>query len=83
MKGHINLPNFLSLLRILLIPLIFYLYGTGANLICGAVFLLAILTDYYDGYFARKLNQSSHFGSILDPVADKIFELLLLYLISG
>jgi CDP-diacylglycerol---glycerol-3-phosphate 3-phosphatidyltransferase len=76
----INIPNLLTWLRILLIPVfvsVFYLTDTNLsfhhkNLISTAVFLLAAATDWLDGYLARRLNQYSAFGAFLDPVADKL-----------
>jgi cardiolipin synthase len=76
----INIPNLLTWLRILLIPVfvtVFYLSDNTLNphlknLIATGVFLLAAVTDWLDGYLARKLNQSSAFGAFLDPVADKL-----------
>ena len=75
-----NIPNLLTWLRILLIPVFvtaFYLPDATLaphlkNLISTGVFLLAAITDWLDGYLARKLNQSSAFGAFLDPVADKL-----------
>lgn len=71
----LNIPNLLTFLRILLIPVIvviFYAPIAHANLIACALFGLAALTDWLDGYLARKLNQTTAFGAFLDPVADKI-----------
>ncbi len=76
----LNLPNLITLLRILLIPLIvgiFYLpdmwiTDEGRNIAATAVFIVAAVTDWLDGYLARKLNQMSAFGAFLDPVADKL-----------
>jgi CDP-diacylglycerol--glycerol-3-phosphate 3-phosphatidyltransferase/cardiolipin synthase len=76
----LNIPNLLTWLRILLIPVfvaVFYLPDTVLahpvkNLLSAGIFLLASLTDWLDGYLARKLNQSSAFGAFLDPVADKL-----------
>ena len=76
----LNIPNLLTWLRILLIPVfvsVFYLTDTNLsfhhkNLISTAVFLLAAVTDWLDGYLARRLNQYSAFGAFLDPVADKL-----------
>ncbi len=75
----LNIPNLLTWLRILLIPVfvsVFYLDETLTphlqNLIGTAVFILAAITDWLDGYLARKLDQSSAFGAFLDPVADKL-----------
>ena len=76
----LNPPNLVTLLRILLIPLIvgiFYLPDAwlswqGKNIAATAVFVVAAITDWLDGYLARKLNQMSAFGAFLDPVADKL-----------
>ncbi|MBM3352360.1 MAG: CDP-diacylglycerol--glycerol-3-phosphate 3-phosphatidyltransferase [Betaproteobacteria bacterium] len=75
-----NLPNLITWLRILLIPLIvgiFYLPDSwlsewGRNITATAIFIFASLTDWLDGWLARKLNQMSAFGAFLDPVADKL-----------
>lgn len=77
---HWNIPNSLTWLRILLIPVfvgLFYmpehlLDAHSRNLIAAAVFALASVTDWLDGYLARRLNQTSAFGAFLDPVADKL-----------
>lgn len=68
-------PNVLTLLRIGLIPIfvvVFYLPFRGANLVCALIFGLAAVTDWLDGYLARRLGQTSPFGAFLDPVADKM-----------
>ncbi|KAA0875519.1 CDP-diacylglycerol--glycerol-3-phosphate 3-phosphatidyltransferase [Nitrincola tapanii] len=70
-----KLPNLLTLGRILLIPvfvLVYYLPFNWASWVAAAVFGLAALTDWFDGYLARRLDQSSPFGAFLDPVADKL-----------
>jgi CDP-diacylglycerol---glycerol-3-phosphate 3-phosphatidyltransferase len=70
-----NVPNVLTLLRIILIPvfvLVFYVPFAWSNLLSTAVFGLAAATDWLDGYLARRLKQSSVFGAFLDPVADKL-----------
>ncbi|MBI5626225.1 MAG: CDP-diacylglycerol--glycerol-3-phosphate 3-phosphatidyltransferase [Nitrosomonadales bacterium] len=75
-----NIPNLITWLRILLIPVfvtVFYLSNETIdlhlkNLAATAVFLLASITDWLDGYLARKLDQYSAFGAFLDPVADKL-----------
>ncbi len=77
---RLNIPNLLTWLRIFLIPVfvaVFYLSDQTLspqhkNLIATSVFLLAAITDWLDGYLARKLNQTSAFGAFLDPVADKL-----------
>jgi len=76
----LNLPNLLTWLRILFIPLmagVFYLpdgwvTASEANLLAAAFFGIAALTDWLDGYLARALSQTSAFGAFLDPVADKL-----------
>lgn len=70
-----NIPNILTLLRIALIPVlvaVFYLPFAGSNTAAALVFALAALTDWFDGYLARRFNQTSKFGAFLDPVADKL-----------
>lgn len=73
----LTLPTLLTWARIVAIPLIvgvFYLDLAPAhqNLIATALFIVVALTDWLDGYLARKLNQTSSFGAFLDPVADKL-----------
>ena len=75
-----SLPNLVTWTRILLIPLIigvFYvpddwLSPERKNIVATAIFILAAVTDWLDGYLARTLNQMSAFGAFLDPVADKL-----------
>ncbi len=80
-----NVPNILTVLRIALIPVfvgIFYLphnlFALGMtpshtlNVAAASVFALAAFTDWLDGFWARKFNQTSNFGAFLDPVADKL-----------
>lgn len=71
----LNIPNILTILRILLIPvfaLAFYAPVTWAHIASTAIFGLAALTDWLDGYLARRLEQTSNLGAFLDPVADKL-----------
>ncbi len=76
----LNIPNLLTWLRILLIPMfvgIFYFEKSwvsepNQNLVATVIFTVAALTDWLDGWLARKLNQTSAFGAFLDPVADKL-----------
>ncbi len=76
----LNIPNLLTWLRILLIPVfaaVFYLPATWlqpqwVNLTATLIFAVAAATDWLDGYLARALNQTSAFGAFLDPVADKL-----------
>jgi cardiolipin synthase (CMP-forming) len=76
----LNIPNLLTWGRILLIPLfvgIFYfekswVSAPNQNLVATVIFTAAAITDWLDGWLARKLNQTSAFGAFLDPVADKL-----------
>ena len=73
-----SLPNFLSISRILfLIPIIF-LFEYDLYLFSVLTFVIASITDYLDGYIARKNNQASDFGALIDLLADKIFVSILL-----
>ncbi len=79
-----NIPNILTLLRIALIPVFvafFYLPVAHANQICAGIFALAAITDWLDGFLARKLGQMSAFGAFLDPVADKLMVITALILL--
>src|SRR3990170_3516870 len=70
-----NIPNLLTLLRLVLIPLFvlaYYLPYAWAHMVATGLFALAALTDWLDGYLARRLQQFSAFGAFLDPVADKL-----------
>ena len=87
----LNVPNLVTWLRILLIPLflaIFYLPEAWLtlpekNLTATALFAVAAITDWLDGYLARSLNQASAFGAFLDPVADKLMVVAALILLVG
>ena len=88
----LNVPNLVTLSRIVLIPLLIGIYylpdqwlsWEGRNITSTAVFILAGITDWLDGYLARRLNQASAFGAFFDPVADKLIVvaalLVVLYL---
>ncbi len=81
----LNIPNILTLARIALIPVFLLVAywppaigvnehtgGMTRHLILTAIFVVAAVTDWFDGYLARTLNQTSAFGRFLDPVADKL-----------
>ena len=68
----LNVPNVLTMIRALLIPVYWVLFMNGRHYIALAVFIIASLTDYVDGYIARKYGQVSDFGKFLDPLADKL-----------
>src|ERR1039458_1389330 len=83
-----NLPNILTWLRILAIPLVVLLYLIGprnhwslAYPISGLLFAAAAITDSLDGYLARRLGQTTRLGAFLDPVADKLIVAVALVLI--
>lgn len=70
-----NLPNALTLLRIFLVPLLVVVLLTkieGHVYLGIAIFVLAVLTDYLDGFFARRRNEVTRLGILLDPLADKL-----------
>ena len=73
-----NFINFITIARIFLAPIILVFLIFGNYLVCVLLFFLAGLTDYYDGYFARKYNAVSELGEILDPIADKILVVFIL-----
>ena len=76
-----NLPNCLTMIRIGLIPcfaVCYYAPYPDAKAWAACLFILAALTDWLDGYFARRLNQTSAFGAFLDPVADKLMVAIVL-----
>jgi len=67
-----NLPNKLTLLRIIMIPVFIIVLMTGHYYISAVIFILASFTDFLDGYIARKYNLVTNFGKIMDPLADKM-----------
>ncbi|GAB2513969.1 CDP-diacylglycerol--glycerol-3-phosphate 3-phosphatidyltransferase [Pseudoxanthomonas sangjuensis] len=80
----LTIPTWLTLLRIVLIPVlvvVFYLPYRWTNFAAVIVFVLAAVTDALDGWIARRYNQSSAFGAFLDPVADKLMVAVALFLI--
>ena len=75
-REYFSIPNLMGYLRILLIPVYLYLYvhaeTTRDYYIAAAVMFLCFMTDFFDGKIARKFNQITEFGKILDPIADKL-----------
>ena len=83
-----NLPNILTVSRIIMIPamvVLFYLFpedgDTFTHFWAGLIYTTACVTDWFDGYLARKLNQSTPLGGFLDPVADKLIVAVALVLL--
>ena len=73
-----TIPNVLTILRIILIPVFVILFFNDQKKAALAVFIAASLTDMLDGYLARKLNQITDFGKLFDPLADKLMVLTAL-----
>ena len=79
-----NIPIFLTIFRVILIPffvIAFYLPIESSPFITTLIFFIAGVTDWLDGYLARKLKQTTRFGAFLDPVADKVMVVVALVLI--
>ena len=75
MQSQLNLPNVLTMSRILLVPILVVIMLTeldGKEFIGLAIFLIAALTDFLDGFLARRRSQVTQLGKLLDPAADKI-----------
>jgi CDP-diacylglycerol--glycerol-3-phosphate 3-phosphatidyltransferase len=79
-----NIANLVTCSRVLMIPVVILLYYSNlehGRLLAAGLFALASLTDWLDGYLARKLNLASDFGAFLDPVADKLLVVIALVLL--
>ena len=76
------LPNILSLVRIILVPLILWLLIQDLYIISAIIITMVGLTDYFDGYLARKYNSESLLGFYLDAIADKVL-IITIYLVLG
>ncbi|WP_031433195.1 CDP-diacylglycerol--glycerol-3-phosphate 3-phosphatidyltransferase [Methylomarinum vadi] len=84
MAVEFNLPTYLTFLRIALIPLlaiVFYSPWQYSNIACTVIFIVAGITDWLDGYLARKMSLETAFGAFLDPVADKLMVAFVLVLL--
>lgn len=80
-----NIPTLLTIVRVIMIPffvLAFYLPFYWAPLLCALIFSVAAITDWFDGYLARRWNQSTRFGAFLDPVADKVMVAIAMVLVA-
>jgi len=69
---NMNLPNKLTILRVIMVPVFIVALLMGYDLAAGIIFILASLTDTLDGYIARKYNMITVFGKFMDPLADKL-----------
>lgn len=79
-----NLPNILTISRIIVIPVIFlaiYIHTVWWSVLAAILFIVAAITDYFDGYLARSRNETSAFGRLLDPIADKLLVVSALLII--
>ncbi|QOI11042.1 CDP-diacylglycerol--glycerol-3-phosphate 3-phosphatidyltransferase [Blochmannia endosymbiont of Colobopsis nipponica] len=82
---YLNIPTWLTLSRIIVTPffvLVFYLPFHWCPLVCSLIFFTAAITDWFDGFLARRWRQITNFGTFLDPVADKIMVVIALILIA-
>ncbi len=81
---ELNIPNSLTVSRIIMVPilvLVFYWPFENHEQVASGLFALAAITDWVDGYLARKLGQMTEFGAFLDPVADKLMVVIALVLL--
>ena len=81
-----SLPNLLTISRILVIPVIvgtFYLEGNAVRWVACVLFVAAAITDFFDGYFARRRNSVSSLGRFLDPIADKLLVAAVLLMLTA
>ncbi|NRA64117.1 MAG: CDP-diacylglycerol--glycerol-3-phosphate 3-phosphatidyltransferase [Pseudobacteriovorax sp.] len=81
-----GLPNKLTMMRIIAVPLLLILFPwqfTSLRVICAIIFGLAAITDFFDGYLARKYGAETKLGAVLDPISDKILVTAALILLVG
>ena len=81
---RLSIPNILSFIRLILIPffvITFYLPYEWSAFATALIFWVAGVTDWFDGYLARKLNQTTRFGAFIDPVADKLMVVTAMVLV--
>ncbi|MFM7139633.1 MAG: CDP-alcohol phosphatidyltransferase family protein [Actinomycetes bacterium] len=77
----LNIPNLLTLARIAVTPLIVYLTMQNQLVVVCALIFFSSFTDWLDGYIARRFNQYTRLGELLDPISDRIYILTLLYIV--
>ena len=73
-----NIPNTLTILRLILLPVMIWAVMAGYSWLALGLYVFGAVTDFLDGYLARKLNQVSAFGTFLDPIADKVYVMAVL-----
>ncbi len=76
---YINVPNFLTLLRFLMIGVMVWFFLNDHPIYAMIVFITAVFTDFLDGYIARKFNQITNIGKLLDPLADKLLQMAAIF----
>ena len=79
-KEIFSIPNLLCYLRILLVPVFLYTYfnsSTNGHFLAAVILLISSLSDFLDGYIARKYNMITDLGKLIDPVADKLTQLVV------
>ncbi len=79
----LNIPNVLTMIRVVLIPVFIALYCNGQAVPAFCVYVAACVTDALDGHLARKLNQITSFGKLMDPLADKLMQLSMMFCLAG
>ena len=82
LKDNLTIPNILSLFRIfILVPFVFFVVKSN-YIVAGLILIISGLTDLFDGYIARKLNQVTHLGEMLDPTTDKLTLMTVMICVS-
>ena len=79
----VNLPNKLTLMRIALVPVCLILLFAGLDILAALVFAVASITDFVDGYLARRDHLVTNFGKFADPIADKILTMTMMILMAA
>jgi cardiolipin synthase (CMP-forming) len=79
---YINVPNFITLARVLSVPVIFWLLVNGNSRVAFFVFVCAGISDAVDGYLAKRFNWTTELGAYLDPLADKLL-IVSIYIALG
>lgn len=79
----LNIPNVLTLVRVVLVPVFIALYCCGQTGLAFAAYVAASLTDAVDGRLARRLNQVTDFGKLMDPLADKLMQMSMMFCLAG